>query len=112
MTLLVFGILTLNAEDIIINNDPLLGGEGPRTSTISIQASIESETLSVNINRYLGDVQFELTEANGTQVYADTLYVNASLNYTLDASTLAPGTYTITFTLEDGTVYAGQFSVE
>ena len=79
--------------------------EAPKTS--SIQASINSHTLTVSFLENLGDVQVEITTATGGTVdYGHIWTPDSYIAYITNT-----GDYIVTITLGNGDEYYGEFEV-
>ena len=73
----------------------------------SIQASIDGHTLTIVFTENLGQVAVEVTTASGVAVECLTLYTPNGLQMYVSLA----GDYIVTFTLPNGDVYYGEFTV-
>lgn len=73
----------------------------------SIQATINGHVLSVVFLENLGQVDIDLTTDTGDPVDASSIYTPNGVNFYIPHT----GSYLITFTLENGDEYVGEFEV-
>ena len=79
--------------------------EAPKTS--SIQAFIDGHILSVVFLENLGNVSIELSTQAGASVDAACIHTPNGVNFYIPNT----GSYVVTFTLENGDEYYGEFEV-
>ena len=100
------------AKDIIIE----MNGEGstlrPRSGIPVITASIDNGICRSNVSGYSGNVFVAIKDAAGDTLISQTEAVFDSTQFATDVSGLDEGSYTITYTLEDSTGFAGEFEKE
>ena len=87
-----------------INDNPAR----PRTG-VPITASIEDGVITTESNTYSGTVSVVIKDEDGDTVLSAVENVSANSQFTTNVSSLADGTYTIYYTLENNTVYYGEF---
>lgn len=85
---------------------------GPRASGSSVEASASGDELTVDINRYLGNVQVTVTALDGSSRTSNTYYINGHTSFTMDFTGYNTGSYSISIRLQNGTVYSGSFRME
>ena len=73
----------------------------------SIQATINGHVLSVVFLENLGQVDIDLTTDTGDPVDATSIYTPNGVNFIITY----PNRYIVTFTLENGDMYYGEFEV-
>ena len=104
----------MSAEVVI--NDPLKPEknitDGARTSTPSVEVSASGDELTVDINRYLGNVQVTVCALDGSSTTCNTYYINGHSSFTMDFTGYNTGNYSISIRLQNGTVYSGTFRLE
>lgn len=100
------------ANDIVIT----MKGEGqtanPRSEMPVITASIDNGICRTNVSEYSGNVLVAIKDAAGDTLISQTEAVFDSTQIVTNVSSLDDGSYTITYTLEDSTVFAGEFEKE
>lgn len=100
------------AKDIVIE----MKGEGhtiePRSEIPVITASIEDGICLTSVGEYSGNVVVAIKDIAGDTLISQTEAVFDSTQISTDVSGLADGSYTITYTLEDSIVFAGEFEKE
>ena len=100
------------AKDIVIRMETAGHTSDPRTETPVIRASIEDGICRTNMSEYSGNVVVAIKDVVGDTLVSHTEAVFDSTQFTTDVSNLEDGSYTITYTLEDSTVFAGEFEKE
>lgn len=100
------------AKDILI----IMENQGqtlePTSEVPVITASIDNGICRTNVSEYSGNVLVAVKDAAGDTLISKTEAVLDSTQFTTDVSSLDDGSYTITYTLEDSTVFAGEFEKE
>ena len=100
------------ASDIIIE----MKGEGhtlePRSEIPVITASIDDGICRTNVSEYSGNVLVAIKDAAGDTLISQTEAVFDSTQIVTNVSSLDDGSYTITYTLEDSTIFSGEFEKE
>lgn len=108
----VMSISMVYAKDIVIE----MKGEGhtsvPRSEIPVITARIDDGICRTNVSEYSGNVLVAVKDAVGDTLISQTQAVSDSTQFATDVSSLEDGSYTITYTLEDSTVFAGEFEKE
>ena len=100
------------AKDIVIKMEVEGQTLVPRSEIPVITASIENGICRTNVSEYLGNVVVAIKNAAGDTLISQTEAVFDSTQFATDVSGLDEGSYTITYTLEDSTVFAGDFENE
>ena len=96
------------ADDIviIIKND---GTENRPRTGVPITASLDDGIITTESSTYSGTVSVVIKDEDGDTVLSAVENVSANSQFTTNVSSLADGTYTIYYTLENNTVYYGEF---
>jgi hypothetical protein len=100
------------AKDIVIileNQGPTLK---PRSEIPVITASIDDGICRTNVSEYSGNVLVAIKDAAGDTLISQTEAVFDSTQIVTNVSSLDDGSYTITYTLEDSTIFSGEFEKE
>ena len=90
-----------------------VGGQKPKSLTESpeVKAFYTSDTLTVSITGYYGDVEVTIEEAvSGTVQTTQTEYVSWQASITTDIHSLAAGNYVLYIRLDNDDEYVGYFS--
>ena len=93
---------------IILTESKTGHGNGPR-SGVPISASIDDGLITTVSNTYSGTVSVTIKDEEGDTVLSTVEYVSANNQFTTGVSNLDEGTYTIFYTLDNNTVYYGEF---
>ena len=106
-------LLMLSANTIIAVPMEILitcreGKSRPR-SGVPISASIDDGLITTVSNTYSGTVSVTIKDEEGDTVLSTVEYVSANNQFTTSVSNLDDGTYTIFYTLDNNTVYYGEF---
>ena len=114
LLLLLFAISTgLNAQ-VIPNPIPVhppFGKPKGMTDSPHVAASYTSDTLTVSITGYFGDVEVAIEEEDtATEMCTQTAYVSWQATITTDIQNLPAGDYILRIRLEDDEEYVGYFS--
>lgn len=100
------------AKDIVIE----MKGEGhvggPRSEMPVITASIDNGICRTNVSEYSGNVRVAIKDVLGDTLISHTEAVFDSTQIVTNVSSLDDGSYTITYTLEDSTIFSGEFEKE
>lgn len=108
----VMSLSLVYAKDIVIEMDPGMHTSHPRSEVPVITASIEDGICRTNVSEYSGNVRVAIKDAAGDTLISQMETVFDSTQIATDVSSLDDGNYTITYTLEDSTVFAGEFEKE
>ena len=92
---------------IIINPIPLPAPNSPRTA-VPISAMVNGNTVYVTFTGDLGDVDYELVNLSTAETVSDQVEGTGLVLIPFSGDA---GTYTLTFTLESGMQYYGEFSL-
>ena len=85
---------------------------GPRTSVPSVDATLYSDYILLDINRYYGSVVVEVENEETGEVASLEYFVNSRDSFTFDISDMPVGAYIIRIRFSNGVEYYGQFSIE
>lgn len=81
----------------------------PRSpSLLVLNASYDTETLTISMSGYNGSVQVEII---GTGGFTDSFNVTNSATEYIDITSLQQGSYSLIITLQNGTQYIGDFEL-
>ena len=83
---------------------------GTRTTEPSVTASLDNNSLAVNISKYDGEVNVVIIDVTGSIVANATFVVEGRGSHRLDLSELKYGTYSITIEL-DNVIYCGTIDI-
>lgn len=113
--LLSYFCLCSNAEVVVTGPDSddqknEKGTTGPRSSLLTIETETNGDELTIDINRYVGNVLVSVVAQDGCGSYANTYCINGHSSFTIDFSEFTDGTYTLVLTLQNGTIYSGQIT--
>lgn len=96
-------------QEIVIRNMPPNAGQVPRTPVeIPISAMVNGNTVYVTFTGDLGDVDYELVNLSTAETVSDQVEGTGLVLIPFSGDA---GTYTLTFTLESGMQYYGEFSL-
>ena len=87
-----------------INDNPA----GPRTG-VPISACIDDGIITTTTNTYSGTISVVIKDEDGDTVLFAVENVSANSQFTTNVTILSDGTYTIYYTLDDNSVYYGDF---
>lgn len=101
------------ANDIVIrvkeNGQTLI----PRSERPVISANVDSGICRTNVSgEYIGNVHVAIKDVMGDTLISQTESVCDGTQFFTDVTNLEDGSYTITYTLEDSTIYEGEFEKE
>ena len=85
---------------------------GPRTSVPSVDATLYSDYILLDINRYYGSVVVEVENEETGEVASLEYFVNSRDSFTFDISDMPVGAYIIRIRFSNGVEYYGQFTIE
>ena len=85
---------------------------GPRTSVPSVDATLYSDYILLDINRYYGSVVVEVENEETGEVASSEYFVNSRDSFTFDISDMPVGAYIIRIRFSNGVEYYGQFTIE
>ena len=85
---------------------------GPRTSVPSVDATLYSDYILLDINRYYGSVVVEVENDESGEVASSEYFVNSRDSFTFDISDMPVGAYIIRIRFSNGVECYGQFSIE
>lgn len=100
------------ASDIVIIMESAGHTAVPRSEIPVITASIDNGICRTNVSEYTGNVLVAIKDVAGDTLISQTEAVFDSTQIVTNVSNLDEGSYTITYTLEDSTVFAGEFEKE
>ena len=80
----------------------------PRTG-VPITACIDDGIVTTETNAYSGTISVTIEDEDGDTVLSTVENVSANSQFTTNVSSLADGSYTIYYTLDDNSVYYGEF---
>ena len=83
---------------------------GTRTAEPSVTASLDNNSLAVNISKYDGEVNVVIIDVTGSIVANATFVVERRGSHRLDLSELKDGAYSITIEL-DNVIYCGTIDI-
>ena len=83
---------------------------GTRTTEPSVTASLDNNSLAVNISKYDGEVNVVIIDVTGSIVANATFVVEGRGSHRLDLSELKDGAYSITIEL-DNVIYCGTIDI-
>lgn len=108
----LFSLSVVSAKDIVLEMKKEGHTNEPRSEMPVIIASIDSSICRTNVSEYLGNVHVAIKDALGDTLISQTETVFDSTQFFTDVTNLEDGSYTITYTLEDSTIYEGEFEKE
>ena len=88
------------------------GTGGGRTSVPSVDATLYSNYILLDINRYYGSVVVEVENEESGEVASSEYFVNSRDSFTFDISDMPVGAYIIRIRFSNGVEYYGQFTIE
>ena len=107
--LTVFSLSVVYATDIVIRVKENGQPARPRSELPVITASIDNGICRTDMSEYMGSVVVTVENAAGDTIISHTESVCDSTQFDTDVSNLGEGEYTISYTLEDSTVFCGEF---
>ena len=84
----------------------------PRTSVPSVDATLYSDYILLDINRYYGSVVVEVENEETGEVATAEYFVNSRDSFSFDISDMPVGAYIIRIRFSNGVECYGQFSIE
>jgi len=91
---------------IIIKND---GTENRPRTGVPITASIDNGIITTESITYSGTITVTIEDEDGDTVLSTVENVSSNSQFTTNVTSLADGSYTIYYTLDDNSVYYGEF---
>ena len=83
-------------------------GGGPRTG-VPITASIDDGIITTETNAYSGTISVTIKDEDGDTVLSTVENVSSNSQFTTNVTSHADGSYTIYYTLDNNSVYYGEF---
>jgi len=80
----------------------------PRTG-VPISASLDEGIITTETNAYSGTISVTIKDEDGDTVLSTVENVSSNSQFTTNVTSLADGSYTIYYTLDDNSVYYGEF---
>lgn len=80
----------------------------PRTG-VPITASIENGIITTEMSTYSGTISVTIKDEDGDTVLSTVENVSSNSQFTTNVTSLADGSYTIYYTLDNNSVYYGEF---
>ena len=108
--LLLFPLSGLAQKEIKVYDSSVV--RGPRTSVPSVDATLYSDYILLDINRYYGSVVVEVENEETGEVASSEYFVNSRDSFTFDISDMPVGAYIIRTRFSNGVEYYGQFTIE
>ena len=93
---------------IILERDEENHEHGPRTG-VPISASLDEGIITTETNAYSGTISVTIKDEDGDTVLSTVENVSSNSQFTTNVTSLADGSYTIYYTLDDNSVYYGEF---
>ena len=93
---------------IILEEDENSTNQRPRTG-VPITASIDDGIITTESITYSGTISVTIKDEDGDTVLSTVENVSANSQFTTNVTSLADGSYTIYYTLDNNTVYYGEF---
>lgn len=93
---------------IILKEKELVDENRPRTG-VPITASIDEGIITTETNAYSGTISITIKDEDGDTVLSTVENVSSNSQFTTNVTSLADGTYTIYYTLDNNSVYYGEF---
>ena len=85
---------------------------GPRTSVPSVDATLYSDYILLDINRYYGSVVVEVENEESGEVVLSEFFVNSRDSFTYDISDMPVGAYNVRLRVSNGVEYYGHFAID
>ena len=82
--------------------------ERPRTG-VPITASIDDGIITTESSTYSGTISVVIKDEDGDTVLSTVENVSSNSQFTTNVTSLADGSYTVYYTLDNNTVYYGEF---
>lgn len=103
--------------EVTVDGDPIVEGHkgntnGPKGVLQSVTFQAFGNDLTVDINRYLGNVQVTVTALDGSSTTYNTYFINRHSSFTMGFNGYSTGSCSIPIGLQNGTVYSGTFRLE
>ena len=100
------------AKDILIELKEEGHASVSRSEIPVITAHSDDGICRTSVSEYSGNVLVAVKDLVGDTLISQTQAISDSTQFATDVSSLEDGSYTITYTLEDSTVFAGEFEKE
>lgn len=110
VALLFVPIIGMADEKIKIGRTENTGGA--RTSIPSVDATLYSDYILLDINRYYGNVVVEVENVETGESVSSEYFVSSRDCFTFDVSSMPEGIYIIRLHFDNGMEYVGQFTIE
>ena len=85
---------------------------GARTSIPSVDATLYSDYILLDINRYYGNVVVEVENVETGESVSSEYFVSSRGSFTFGVSSMPEGIYIIRLHFDNGMEYVGQFTIE
>lgn len=96
-----------NSDDKLTIIGRTESGDEKNNVAASISANINGHSLTVAFSQNLGEVTVEISTASGTTIFCLSVQTPTGYQYYIPSS----GNYVVTFTLQNGDEYYGEFEV-
>lgn len=93
---------------ILLRNSESGESDGPRSS-VPISASIDDGIITTESSTYSGTISVIIKDEDGDTVLSTVENVSSNSQFTTNVTSFADGSYTIYYTLDNNTVYYGEF---
>jgi len=110
VALLFFPIMGMAEKKIAITKNNNIGAG--RTSIPSVDATLYSDYILLDINRYYGNVVVEVENVETGESVSSEYFVSSRDSFTFDISSMPEGIYIIRLHFDNGMEYVGQFTIE
>ena len=105
---LMLSVSTIIADPIELELETQEEVSFPRTGA-PISASIDDGIITTESSTYSGTISVVIKDEDGDTVLSTVENVSANSQFTTNVTSLADGSYTIYYTLDNNTVYYGEF---
>lgn len=85
---------------------------GARTSIPSVDATLYSDYILLDINRYYGNVVVEVENVETGESVSSEYFVSSRDSFIFGVSSMPEGVYIIRLHFDNGMEYVGQFTIE
>lgn len=106
----MLGIIGLSFANNLVSRDELTilaKKSGGAEKSSSISASINGHSLTVAFSQNLGEVSIDISTASGATIFCLSVQTPTGYQYYIPNT----GSYVVTFTLQNGDEYYGEFEV-
>ncbi len=112
LSLCMLGTIVLSYATNLMSNDKLTiqashGGSDKSNVAASISANLNGHNLTVSFSQNIGEVAVEITSLSGTTIYDVSVQTPTAQQFYIPNA----GSYVVTFTLQNGDEYYGEFEV-